>query len=290
MILDETYTMTNGVQIPKIGLGTWRIDDDKVAQPVAAAIKMGYRHIDTAQTYGNERGVGEGIRASGIARDELFVTSKVEAEFKTYEETVDSINESLEKLDIEYIDLMLIHSPQPWDDFRTDKHYFKENLEVWKALEEFYEAGKLKAIGVSNFKEEDLDNLLEHVEIKPMVNQILTHISNTPFALIDYCKDHDILVEAYSPIAHGEILNHPGIKKLADKYEVSVPQLCIRYCLEMGLVVLPKSENPDHIKNNMQVDFEISADDMEILKGMDRIEDYGEANQFSVFSTSLKDH
>ncbi|GMA08689.1 2,5-diketo-D-gluconic acid reductase [Tetragenococcus halophilus subsp. flandriensis] len=236
MILNEVFTLPNGVEIPKMGLGTWEIADEKVAEAVKEAIKIGYRHIDTAQGYGNERGVGEGIRNSNVSREELFVTTKLEADIKEYDAAVRAIEGSLEKLDIDYIDLLIIHSPQPWADFRGENRYFKENLEVWRALEEFYNAGKLRTIGVSNFDQEDLDNLLENASIKPMLNQILAHISNTPFNLIEHCQKNNVLVEAYSPIAHGEILNQEEIMAIADRYNVTVPQLCVRYYLELDLL------------------------------------------------------
>ncbi len=202
----EFKTLSNGKNIPVLGLGTWFIDDGKVAGAVVSAVKIGYRHIDTAQAYDNEKGVGTGIKACGIPREELFVTSKVAAEAKTYDAAAKSIDETLDKMGLGYIDLMLIHSPQPWAEWRNDKRYFEENIQVWKALEDAYAAGKVKAIGVSNFLIDDLENLIAHCEIKPMVNQLLIHIGNTPAELIAYCKEQDIVVEAYSPIAHGEAL------------------------------------------------------------------------------------
>jgi len=283
MILNETFTLSNGVKIPKLGLGTWMIEDDKAAQVVRDAIDIGYRHIDTAQGYGNERGVGEGIRTSGIAREDIFVTTKIGGDIKSYDEAAASIEESLEKMGIGYIDLMIIHSPQPWKEFREGEHFFNENLQVWRALEEAYGAGKLRAIGVSNFEQVDIDNLLENGKVKPMINQILAHISNTPFELIDYCQSKGILVEAYSPVAHGEMMKNQQIRAMAERYGVTVPQLGIRYCLELGMLPLPKSANPDHIRGNAAVDFEISAADMETLKQIERIKDYGEASIFPVF-------
>jgi diketogulonate reductase-like aldo/keto reductase len=231
MILNETFTLSNGVNIPKLGLGTWFIADDKAAQAVCDATAIGYRHIDTAQAYGNERGVGEGIRACGVAREELFVTTKLAAEIKTYDGAIASIDGSLRALGLDYIDMMIIHSPQPWNEFREVNHYFEENRAAWRALEEAYKAGKLRAIGVSNFEESDLDNILSQCGVAPMVNQVLAHVGNTPFALIDYAKSKDILVEAYSPVAHGEMLKNREIAVMAEKYGVSIPQLGIRYCL-----------------------------------------------------------
>ena len=265
-MFDRNIVLNNGVKIPQLGLGTWFIDDDKVADAVKAAVEIGYRHIDTAQAYGNERGVGEGVRTCGIPRDELFVVSKVAAEHKTYEEAMAGINETLEKMGLDYLDMMIIHSPQPWAKVnQSEDRYVEGNRAAWKALEDAYTAGKLRAIGVSNFQIEDIESLLETAKIKPMVNQILLHISNTPLELVEYCQKKGIAVEAYSPIAHGEILHPPEIASMAEKYGVSVPQLCIRYTLQLGAISLPKTGNPEHMKTNADVDFEISAEDMEVL-------------------------
>ena len=289
MILSETYNMNNGLEIPKLALGTWLIDDDKVAEAVRQAIKIGYRHIDTAQAYGNERGVGKGVRTCGISRDQIFVTSKVAAENKTYESTSNSINETLRKMNLDYIDMMIIHSPQPWVEVnQSDNRYFKENRQVWKAMEDAVEVGKVRTIGVSNFLEDDIDNILSGCKINLAVNQILAHISNTPLKLIDYCKNKGILVEAYSPIAHGEILKNESIIKMAEKYKVTVPQLCIKYDLQLGMVVLPKTSNPEHMQSNADLDFIITDQDMETLKNIEPIEDYGKSGIFPVFGGKLK--
>lgn len=283
-MLKECYELTNGVKIPKIGLGTWFIDDDKAADAVKEAVKLGYRHIDTAQAYGNEAGVGKGIRECSLTREEIFVTSKVAAEAKTYDAAAQSIDESLKKMGLDYIDMMIIHSPQPWAEFRDEKRYFEENKEVWRALEDAYKAGKLKAIGVSNFLKDDLENILKDCEIKPMVNQILTHISNIPAELIEFCKENGILTEAYSPIAHGEALKNTQITDMAEKYKVTPAQLCIRYVIQLGMVALPKTSNPNHMRSNACVDFVISDEDMKRLKEIKKIEDYGEYTMFPVFS------
>lgn len=285
---DHTITLINGVKIPQLGLGTWFIDDSKVADAVKAAVKLGYRHIDTAQAYGNERGVGEGVRTCGVAREDLFVVSKVAAEHKTYEEAKAGIDETLEKMGLDYLDMMIIHSPQPWAEVNQSENRYKEgNRQAWKALEDAYNEGKLKAIGVSNFQIEDLESLMETAKIKPMVNQVLCHISNTPTELIEFCQKSSIAVEAYSPIAHGVILNQPEIQTMAEKYGVSVPQLCIRYTLQLGAISIPKTANPEHMKKNAEVDFEISAEDMEMLKNFKEIADYGESSGFPVYGGKL---
>lgn len=284
----NTLTLNNGVKIQQLGLGTWFIPDDQAAEAVKAAVALGYRHIDTAQAYGNERGVGDGVRTCGVPREELFVVSKVAAEHKTYESAAASIDETLAKMGLDYLDMMIIHSPQPWVEVnRSEDRYVEGNRAAWRALEDAYKAGKLKVIGISNFQIGDIESLLQTAEIKPMVNQILLHISNTPLELMEYCQKNGIAVEAYSPIAHGEILNQPEIKAMAEKYGVTVPQLCIRYTLQLGAISLPKTANPEHMKTNAEVDFEISAQDMEVLKNFKKIESYGASSGFPVYSGKM---
>ena len=284
----NTLTLSNGVKIPQLGLGTWFIDDANAAEAVRQAAKLGYRHFDTAQAYGNERGVGEGVRTCGVPREELFVVSKVAAEHKTYEEAKKGIDETLKKMGLDYLDMMIIHSPQPWIKVnQCDDRYVEGNRAAWRALEDAYKEGKLRAIGVSNFQIGDLNSLMEGCTVKPMVNQILLHISNTPLELVEFCQKNGIVVEAYSPIAHGVILNQPEIKAMAEKYGVSVPQLCIRYTMQLGAVSLPKTANPDHMKTNAEVDFTISEEDMETLKHFKKIDSYGESSGFPVYGGKL---
>lgn len=284
MILNETYSLSNGIEIPKIGLGTWFTDD--AAQAVRDAAAIGYRHIDTAQAYGNEAGVGEGVRTSGVARDDMFITSKLAAEIKSYDEAVASIDGSLARTGLDHLDLMIIHSPQPWATFGGEDRCFEGNREAWRALEDAYAAGKLRAIGVSNFKAADIDNLIDSCRVTPMVNQILAHVTNTPTELIGYSREKGMVVEAYSPIGHGELFKNAQLADMASRYGVSVPQLAIRYTLQLGLLPLPKTSNPEHMRTNAEVDFEISDEDMDVLTNMEPIENYGDASVFPVYSGS----
>lgn len=283
MILDQNYTLANGVQIPKLALGTWMISDEEVGAAVSAALKMGYRHIDTAQAYANEAGVGAAINASDLKRDEIFLTTKLAAEVKSYDAAVKAIDESLARLGLDYIDLMIIHSPQPWAHFGGADRYFEGNREAWRALEDAQKAGKIRAIGLSNFQKQDIDNILASCTVKPVVNQILAHVSNVPTELIKYSQDKGMLVEAYSPVGHGELFKNDAIKAMAESYDVSIPQLCIRYVLQLGLLPLPKTANSAHMQNNADVDFVISDADMATLNAMERIKDYGDASGFPVY-------
>ena len=284
----EYVTLNNGVKMPILGYGVYQVTKEECERCVLDALKVGYRAIDTAQSYFNERDVGEGIRTCGIPREDLFVVYKVAAEHKTYESAAKSIDETLSKMGLDYLDMMIIHSPQPWVEVnRSEDRYVEGNRAAWRALEDAYKAGKLKVIGISNFQIGDIESLLQTAEIKPMVNQILLHISNTPLELMEYCQKNGIAVEAYSPIAHGEILNQPEIKAMAEKYGVTVPQLCIRYTLQLGAISLPKTANPEHMKTNAEVDFEISAQDMEVLKNFKKIESYGASSGFPVYSGKM---
>lgn len=288
MMIEKKMKLNNGAEIPQLAMGTWLIDDDKVAEPVSTAIRLGYRHIDTAQAYGNEAGVGEGIRRSGIARDDIFITSKVAAENKSYDSAKASIDHTLELMGLDSIDMMIIHSPQPWKEVnQSECRYFAENREVWRAMEDAVAEGRIKTIGVSNFLKEDIDNILESCRIKPAVNQVLAHISNTPIDLIRYCQEKGIAVEAYSPVAHGEALNNPLIREMAEKYKVTPAQLCIRYCLQLDLITLPKATSEAHLRENAEVDFEITDEDMQILLNCEHIKDYGDASFFPVYGGKL---
>ena len=188
---------------------------------------------------------------------------------------------------LDYLDLVIIHAPQPWMEFReTDNNYFKENIEVWRALEDLYTEGKVKAIGVSNFHDYDLENILNNCRIKPMINQVLSHIGQTPFDIIEYCGKNDIVVEAYSPIAHGEADRIKEVVDIGKKYNKSFAQICLKYQLQLGCVVLPKASSLEHLKDNFDLDFEISDEDMDILNKVKPLDDYGDHDFFPVFKHS----
>lgn len=212
------------------------------------------------------------------------------AEIKNYDEAKDSIDATLTKMGLDYLDMMLIHNPQPWLEVnQSDDRHFEGNLATWRAMEDAVKAGKLKAIGVSSFQPADLDNLIRNSDTKPAVNQILSHIAATPLDLIKYSQDNDIVVEAFSPIAHGLALQDEDIEKMATKYNVSVLQLAIRYDWQLGTIVLPKTGNPDHMKSNAEIDFEISAEDMKDLATVGPL-DYGDASSFPVFGGKLQSY
>lgn len=264
-MLTEKLTFSNGVEIPLIGLGVWQMSNEEAEKSVAYALQNGYIHIDTARTYKNEEGVGRGIKASGMNREDFFLTTKISARSKTYDETKQDIEDSLKALQTDYLDLVIIHAPRPWGETKEDGRWFEENKEVWRALEEAYETGTLKAIGVSNFEIDDLENLLETAKVKPMINQIKYHIGSRDEELVQFCQENDMVVEAYSPIGTGKLLDNPDVKKIADKYGKSTAQISIRYAFQKGLVVLPKSVHEDYISENAEIDFEISVPDMDYL-------------------------
>ena len=270
-VLAEDLVLTNGVRIPTIGFGTWKIPNDVAPDAVASALATGYRHVDTARVYRNEEGVGQGLKASGIPREEIFVTTKIPSSLKTYDEIGPCVDESLRRLGLDYIDLLLIHGPKPWPPQPGDdqKTYFEENAEVWRAMEEAYDAGKLKAIGVSNFEIPDLQNLLGSSKTAPMVNQIELRVGFAEAELTAFCQANGIIVEAYSPLGTGMLLDNPDVAAVAQRLGVSVPQVCIRYTLQKGAVTLPKSIHPEYTKANTEVDFEIPDADMALLDAID---------------------
>lgn len=267
--LNETFALANGVAMPRIGFGTWQIDDaDTAYEATAAALACGYRHIDTARVYGNEASVGRAVRGSAIDRSQIFVTSKLPAEIKDPDEARASFETTMATIELDYLDCYLIHAPWPWHDIGRD--CAAGNKAVWTVFEDLYRSGRVKSIGVSNFNVADLEAILDGCAIKPMVNQIRYFIGHTQPAVVDFCRQEDIVVTAYSPLATGKILRHPDIAALAERYGKTVAQICIRYVLQNGIGPLPKSTHPERIRDNADVDFEISADDMALL---DRLAD-----------------
>ena len=269
LMLNKTVRFYNGVEIPVIGLGTWQTPNNIAARVVKEGIEVGYIHIDTAAAYQNEKGVGEGLKLSGVDRNKIFITSKIPAELKTYKEAKESIEKSLELLDVDYIDLVIIHCPTPWREyFRRTKDYFKENVEVYRALEEAYEADKLRAIGVSNFSIADIQNIMDHCKIKPMINQIPWFVGCRDEALKEFCNKNQILVESYSPLGTGRIIDKKPIVEMAKKYNVTPAQLCIRFALQDVDITLPKTTHKERMIENAEVNFEIKKEDFELLKSL----------------------
>lgn len=266
----ENMKLNNGYMIPKIGYGTWQSPDSEVTvNGVKAAIVCGYRHIDTAAAYKNEESVGEGIKESGIARKDLFVTSKVWNTQRGYEKTIAAFEKTLSDLDLDYLDLYLIHWPASKKDY---ENWEEINLETWRAMTDLYKAGKIKAIGVSNFKPHHLEALMK-TEVKPMVNQIEFHPDFMQEETVKYCRENGILVEAWSPLGTGRMLTNPDLQEIASHYGKSVAQICIRWCIQHDVLPLPKSVTPSRIEENSNVfDFEINAEDMQRI---DALENFG---------------
>ena len=265
--LNDTFTLNNGYKIPCIGFGTWQTPDgDTAVNAVKDAVKLGYKHIDTAAIYGNEVSIGKAIKESGINRNELFITSKVWNKERGYKTTLAAFDKTLNDLQLDYLDLYLIHWPASQNQF---KDWDNINLETWKAMTELYKAGKIKSIGVSNFMLHHLKSLME-TEVKPMVNQIEFHPGFMQEETVKYCNDNNILIEAWSPLGTGKMLNNSTLKEIAAKYNKSAAQLCIRWCLQNNTLPLPKSVTSARIKENTEVfDFVISDEDMKTINAME---------------------
>ncbi len=261
--LTEVYTLYNGIKIPKVGYGTWQIPNSEAYQTTLDALSIGYRHVDTAKAYRNERAVGKAIKDSGLNREDIFVTSKLPAEIKGYDVTLKAFNETMSDLGLDYLDLYLIHAPWPWD--KMGKDCTKENIESWKAMEVLYKEGKIRSIGVSNFSPKDIQAILDNCDIVPMVNQIRYFIGLTQKETVEFCNKHNILVEAYSPLATGKVFNDEKIKEVADQLGVSVAQLCIRYCIEKGTLPLPKTTHKGRMEENASLEFEIPKESLDFL-------------------------
>lgn len=261
MGLDNCYTLNDGNEIPVIGFGTWQMpNDDHTADIVEYAIKNGYRHIDTAATYGNEESVGRGIKNSGVAREDLFVTTKLWNDSHGYDLAKKAIDESLERMQLDYFDLYLIHWPNP----KAVRDRWQEaNSEAWRAMEEAQAEGKIKSIGVSNFMKRHLDALLETAKVTPAVNQILLNPSEMQPETVAANKEHNILSEAYSPLGTGKIFEVEELNELAEKYDKTPAQVVLRWSLQHSFLPLPKTSTFERVKENVDIfDFELSDEDM----------------------------
>ena len=259
----KNVILNNGTEIPEIGFGTWQTTEG-VQKTVKAALEAGYRHIDTADIYGNEEEIGEAIEESGIDRKDLYLTTKIWNSNRSAEGVKYSVEQSLKKLKTNYLDLLLIHWPANAKQFDNWKEI---NAETWKAMEEVYKSGVVKAIGVSNFMLPQIEALLETAEVIPVVIQIEFHPGYTQPQVVNFCKEEGIAIEAWSPIGSGRLLKDEDLLEIAEKYNVSPAILCIQFCLQSGVIVLPKSENPVNIKNNLHFErFKISDSDMKALK------------------------
>jgi diketogulonate reductase-like aldo/keto reductase len=265
--LIDTFTLANGVHIPKIGFGTWQIPDGPAAyDAVTTALEAGYRHIDTARAYGNEASVGRALRDSGIPRDEVFITTKLPAEVKDADGARRTFEVTMEQLGLEQLDLYLIHAPWPWSAPHTDHR--AGNIAVWQVFEELYDAGRSRSIGVSNFDVADLESLTAATDVVPHANQIRWFVGNTQDETTAWCAEHDVLVEGYSPLATGGLLDSPELAEIAARYGKTVAQLSIRYLLEKDVLPLPKSTTPSRIVENADVDFVLSPEDIATLDGL----------------------
>ena len=264
----DTITLRSGMQIPCIGFGTWKMQPEVAAVAVAEAINLGYRHIDTATAYCNETGVGEGIKNAGVLRRELFVTTKLPNADHGYEKTIASMEGALKNLAMDYVDLYLIH----WPVVEEHKERFEEDIcETWRAILRLKEDGKLLAAGVSNFMVEHLELLKKNGFPLPEVNQTQFHPQCTEDKLRTYCKEEKILVEAWSPLIQGQAFERDVLKELAAKYEKTIAQLCVRFCLQSHVLPVPKSTHAERMRNNADVfDFVISEEDMEYIRTLEK--------------------
>ena len=267
MALTDTYKLNNGVEIPVVGFGTWQTPDGEVArESVKTALEVGYRHIDTAAAYGNEVSVGQGIKESGINRHDIFLTTKLWNDSHGYEATKKAIDLSLQRLDTDYLDLYLIHWPNP---VAIREHWAELNAESWQAMEEAVKAGKIRAIGISNFRRHHLEELLKTANIVPAVNQNYLNPSDLQPDVLAANKEHDILNEAYSPLGTGDLLRNELVAEIAAAHNHSVPQVLLRWSLQHGFLPLPKSVHAEYIKSNTDIfDFELTDDEMKKLDGL----------------------
>jgi diketogulonate reductase-like aldo/keto reductase len=264
--VQDTTTLYNGVKMPWLGFGVFKVKDgDEVVDAVKTAIKAGYRSIDTAKVYNNESGVAQGIRESGIAREDLFITTKVWNSDQGYESTLAAFEESMQRLELEYLDLYLIHWPV--------KGKYKD---TWRALEKLHKEGRIRAIGVSNFQIHHLEDLMIDATVKPAVNQVELHPLLTQKELRDYCSKHEIQIEAWSPLGQGNLMEYPLLQDIAAKYGKSPAQVILRWDLQNGIVTIPKSVTPERIHANTELyDFELTAEEIEQINGLNENKRFG---------------
>lgn len=249
--------------MPKVGFGTWQTRPGKETyDAVSNALKAGYRFIDTAKAYQNEKSVGEALRDAKVNREDIFVQTKLPGETKTYDQTMTDFESSLNALDLDYVDSYIIHAPWPWN--QMGANYDAQNRDVWRAMQDIYNSGRAKAIGVSNFNSHDLENLLtwDGLTVKPAVDQIQYYVGHTQASIVKTAEAAGIVVQAYSPLATGGLLSDPTLERLADKYSVSLPQLALRFIIQNGVAPLPKARAMAHVEANTKLDFEISSEDM----------------------------
>lgn len=265
----NNYTLRNGFTIPSIGFGTWKSNGDEAVNAIKTALDAGYRHIDTAAMYQNEKEIGTTLKQTTVPREEIFITSKLRPQDRGYESTFRAFEKTISDLDVEYLDLYLIHWPanarsyEDWEDVNSD---------TWKAFEELHASGKIRSIGVSNFWPHHLDALLEKASVVPVVNQIEYHPRYMQHHVTAYCRQKNILVEAWSPLGRGAVLEHEIIVGIAKKYEKTPAQICIKWCLQNGTLPLPKSVTPERIKQNIEVfDFIISDEDMKTINELPQL-------------------
>jgi diketogulonate reductase-like aldo/keto reductase len=264
--LNEFYVLSNGVKIPKVGLGTWQIPNDQVYQVTLDAFKAGYTHIDSANGYQNEQGVGRAVKDSGLKREDIFITSKLPSHIKGYQVTLDSFKQTMDNFQMDVLDLYLIHAPWPWNEIGKD--CTEGNIESFRAMIDLYNEGKIRSIGVSNFSVKDLKAVIGATGFVPHVNQIRFYVSDTQDEIVKFCQENNILVEAYSPLATGRILSDPQLQKIANDKGVSVAQVCIRYCLDKGTLPLPKTTKLERMIENAKLDFSLTTDE---IKQLDQI-------------------
>ncbi|MGH1524956.1 aldo/keto reductase [Leifsonia sp. L25] len=266
-VLTDTFALSNGVEIPKVGFGTWQIPDGPLTyDSVRTALDAGYRHIDTARAYGNEASVGRAVRDSGVPREEVFITTKCPAEVKDAAGARHAFDRSSELLDLGPIDLYLIHAPWPWNHQGSDHR--AGNIEVWKVFEELYDEGRTRSIGVSNFVVADLESLIAGTSVVPHVDQIRWFVGHTQPETTTYCQERGILVEGYSPLATGRLIGDEDIELIAEKYGRTGAQVSLRYLLQKNVLPLPKSTTQHRIAENADLDFELSVEDMAALDAL----------------------